>query len=66
MTIAAWRVLVFASLLAGCTVGPDYDPPAPPSGSEAPLVSTVPSAETPDQPPDDWWRLYTIRCSTAF
>jgi NodT family efflux transporter outer membrane factor (OMF) lipoprotein len=49
-----WALLA----LAGCAVGPNYKPPAPPSGAEAPLVSVNPAAETPVQPPDDWWRLY--------
>lgn len=46
------------ALLAGCTVGPDYRPPAPPVGSGARLVSFDPDAETSGQPADDWWRLY--------
>jgi NodT family efflux transporter outer membrane factor (OMF) lipoprotein len=45
-------------LIAGCTLGPNYRAPAPAPGSDAPLVSVVPSAETTAEPPDDWWRLY--------
>ena len=44
--------------LSGCTVGPDYRPPAPTNGAQAPLVSTTPTAESVAEPPDDWWRLY--------
>lgn len=50
--------LFLATLLVGCTVGPDYTPPQPLDGAEAPLVSVQPKAETPDPVPDDWWRLY--------
>ena len=48
---------VIASL-AGCRVGPNYHPPALPTGTEAPLVSLDTAAETPTPPPDAWWRLY--------
>jgi NodT family efflux transporter outer membrane factor (OMF) lipoprotein len=44
--------------LAACRVGPNYRPPALPSGTEAPLVSIDTSAETTTAPPDAWWRLY--------
>jgi NodT family efflux transporter outer membrane factor (OMF) lipoprotein len=50
--------LVLMALVAGCTVGPDYSPPPPVDGAEAPLVSVLPKAETSDAVPDDWWRLY--------
>jgi NodT family efflux transporter outer membrane factor (OMF) lipoprotein len=46
------------ALLTGCAVGPNYAPPTPPTGAAAPLVSLNPAAETPTEPPDDWWRLY--------
>jgi NodT family efflux transporter outer membrane factor (OMF) lipoprotein len=49
---------LLAALLAGCEVGPDYAPPAPPDGAAAPLVSLEPAAETADPVPDAWWRLY--------
>ncbi len=44
--------------LGGCAVGPDYHPPAPADGAEAPLLSRTPAAESTAEPPDDWWRLY--------
>jgi outer membrane protein, multidrug efflux system len=46
------------SLLAGCAIGPNYHTAPPTPGSNAPLVSVIPSAETTAEPPDDWWRLY--------
>jgi NodT family efflux transporter outer membrane factor (OMF) lipoprotein len=46
------------ALLASCVVGPNYQPPPPPAGAQAPLVSLNPAAETAATPPDDWWRLY--------
>ena len=51
-------LLVGVALLTGCTVGPRYEPPAPPAGATAPLVSLNPAVETTAQPPDAWWRLY--------
>ena len=48
---------MFASLV-GCRVGPNYQPPALPAGTTAPLVSLSPAAETPALPPDAWWHLY--------
>jgi NodT family efflux transporter outer membrane factor (OMF) lipoprotein len=44
--------------LFGCTVGPRYEPPAPLEGTQGPLVSLTPAAETAAQPPDQWWQLY--------
>ncbi|MGA2950634.1 MAG: efflux transporter outer membrane subunit [Caulobacteraceae bacterium] len=52
------RALAVVLFLAGCTVEPRYEPPAPPAGATAPLVSLNPKAETTAQPPDAWWRLY--------
>jgi NodT family efflux transporter outer membrane factor (OMF) lipoprotein len=51
-------LLLAIMVLGGCTVGPDYTPPKPPEGADAPLVSLRPSAESAALPPDDWWRLY--------
>jgi NodT family efflux transporter outer membrane factor (OMF) lipoprotein len=44
--------------LSGCTVGPNYQPPAPATGSQGPLISATPAVESTAEPPDDWWRLY--------
>jgi NodT family efflux transporter outer membrane factor (OMF) lipoprotein len=50
-------VTTVATLL-GCAVGPHYQPPAPLEGTQGPLVSLTPTAETAEQPPDEWWQLY--------
>jgi NodT family efflux transporter outer membrane factor (OMF) lipoprotein len=55
--VRRWDLAALA-LLAGCAVGPRYEPPQPPAGAAAPLVSLNPQAETTAQPPDAWWRLY--------
>ncbi len=47
------------TVAAGCRVGPDYRKPALPKGAEAPLVSMNAQAESADEPPDDWWKLYS-------
>jgi NodT family efflux transporter outer membrane factor (OMF) lipoprotein len=44
--------------LAGCRVGPNYQAPVLPTGTESPLVSVNTALETPTPPPDAWWRLY--------
>ena len=51
-------LLMGMALLGGCTLGPRYQPPTPPPGAQAPLVSLNTQAETSALPPDDWWRLY--------
>lgn len=53
---SVWLAVALAA--SGCAVGPDYKAPRPVAGSETPLVSTTPAAETVAEPPDDWWRLY--------
>ena len=54
----ALALLATIDTLNGCVVGPDYKPPAPADGADAPLISRTPTAETTAEPPDDWWRLY--------
>ena len=49
--------IALATLL-GCAVGPRYKAPAPLEGTQGPLVSLSPTAETVAQPPDEWWQLY--------
>jgi multidrug efflux system outer membrane protein len=44
--------------LVGCALGPNYHPPTPTDGADAPLISRTATAETTAEPPDDWWRLY--------
>jgi NodT family efflux transporter outer membrane factor (OMF) lipoprotein len=64
------RVLVLlASVLAGlggCAVGPDYHPPKPVDGAEAPLISATPRAAAPGEPPDQWWELYHDKMLDGF
>jgi NodT family efflux transporter outer membrane factor (OMF) lipoprotein len=50
--------LAWLDNLGGCAVGPDYHPPTPADGADAPLISRTPAAETTAEPPDDWWHLY--------
>ena len=58
MVAAAMAMAPGLGVLGGCRVGPNYHAPALPPKAEAPLVSADPTAETPDAPPDAWWRLY--------
>ncbi len=60
MTRTARQIAMCCALLAaaGCRVGPDYRPPQPPEGAQAPLISVDAAAETREEPPDAWWRLY--------
>ncbi len=51
-------IAVTLAALAGCRVGPDYRPPAPPAGAEAPLSSLNAAAETTEPAVDEWWHLY--------
>jgi NodT family efflux transporter outer membrane factor (OMF) lipoprotein len=52
------RLALATALLAGCTVGPDYEPPLPPKGATAPLAEATPALVTAEDTPDAWWRLY--------
>jgi multidrug efflux system outer membrane protein len=45
-------------MLAACTVGPNFQAPAPQDGAQDPLVSLTTTAESTDPPPDAWWHLY--------
>jgi len=54
----ALGLMAALDILSGCAVGPDYEPPAPADGADAPLISRTPTAETTAEPPDDWWHLY--------
>jgi NodT family efflux transporter outer membrane factor (OMF) lipoprotein len=55
---SALGLLAALDMLSGCAVGPNYQPPAPADGADAPLISRNSAAETTAEPPDDWWRLY--------
>jgi NodT family efflux transporter outer membrane factor (OMF) lipoprotein len=58
MTRVHWVVCLVGAGLAGCAVGPDYKPPAPPKGAAAPFISADRRTETSQEPQDAWWRLY--------
>src|ERR1700743_1112587 len=56
-----------AALLAGCAVGPDFHPPAPPATSTyyVPEKETAPQSNPPTQAlevgaelPGEWWHLF--------
>lgn len=47
-----------ALALAGCAVGPDYQPPATPSASAGEFVGANNTAFALAEPATDWWRLY--------
>jgi NodT family efflux transporter outer membrane factor (OMF) lipoprotein len=44
--------------LAGCTVGPNYRAPTPPTGTQAPLLGLTEAQATSSEPPVQWWQLY--------
>ena len=51
-----------AAVLSGCAVGPNYvapNPPAPAGGQFVSPQATAPEASSSDQPPPNWWRLYS-------
>lgn len=50
--------LVVAASLAACTLGPDYRPPIPPTGSTAPFTVADGTTATTQPLPPGWWRLY--------
>ncbi|MCB8875276.1 efflux transporter outer membrane subunit [Acidisoma silvae] len=45
-------------LLAGCTLGPDYHPPAIPPTATGDFVSAGNASLSADPLPDGWWQLY--------
>jgi len=58
------------AMLGGCTVGPDFTPPAAPdvgAYSETPVAPPTPGGQEVAQrfvagtPPDDWWTLFRSR-----
>lgn len=51
-------LLLAGSLLAGCTLGPDYAPPTLPVGATAPLTGAASKIATAQPLPPGWWRLY--------
>ncbi|MGD0503774.1 MAG: TolC family protein [Steroidobacteraceae bacterium] len=57
----AMVMLLMVAALSACRVGPSYHAPPLPAKAQLPLVSTDPTIETAQPPPDAWWRLYTDR-----
>ena len=51
-------VLLSATALSACAVGPNYQTPGPVASAQGPFISAEPAIATPDAPPADWWRLF--------
>lgn len=51
-------VLLAATSLAACAVGPDHVAPTPPVSAEAPFIGGQSAEVTTAAPDNDWWRLY--------
>ena len=51
-------VLLSATALSACAVGPSYQAPGPIASAQGAFVSAEPAISTPDAPPADWWRLF--------
>ncbi len=58
MRHASLSALALSTALAGCAVGPNYQPALPPVETQAALDASAAPAFTPDEPRGDWWRLY--------
>ncbi|HWI85270.1 MAG TPA: TolC family protein [Sphingomonas sp.] len=57
MTFVKLLPAVSALALAACAVGPNYAPPLPAAGADAPLL-TAGAPVNDAQAPDQWWKLY--------
>lgn len=51
-------VLMSATALSACAVGPNYKVPTPVAAGQGAFVSTETSVATTDAPRGDWWRLF--------
>lgn len=52
-------VVLGIMMLGGCVSGPDYRPPAQPSGTAGPFIAARGPAVQPSAPvPSAWWKLY--------
>ena len=56
--IALRAAVLGGAWLVGCTVGPTYRAPAPPAGTQAPLLGVTEAQATTTEPPSQWWQLY--------
>jgi NodT family efflux transporter outer membrane factor (OMF) lipoprotein len=51
-------LLLAASLLSGCVMGPNYRTPQPLPAAAGPLLYVPDGVATPNASSDEWWRLY--------
>ncbi|HEY9234588.1 MAG TPA: TolC family protein, partial [Phenylobacterium sp.] len=51
-------VLMSATALSACAVGPSYKVPAPVAAGQGAFVSAETAVASADAPPGDWWRLF--------
>lgn len=51
-------VLMSATALSACAVGPNYKVPAPVAAGQGAFVSAEPAVASAEAPPGDWWRLF--------
>ncbi len=58
MTRQAIRILLAASALAGCAVGPRYRPPTTPPQGAGPFTSALGAQVSAEPSSPTWWRLY--------
>jgi NodT family efflux transporter outer membrane factor (OMF) lipoprotein len=58
MTKTILALLLSASTLSACAVGPDYRPPATPAAAAAPFIGSATPLVSTAQADDHWWQLY--------
>jgi NodT family efflux transporter outer membrane factor (OMF) lipoprotein len=63
--VCSLSILAVAAGLAGCTLGPRYQPPTPPAPASQAFTAAAPAIASTDQPPADWWRLYNTPAINA-
>lgn len=51
-------VLLAASCLTACSIGPDYDEPIASASANAPFIGVQSAEVTSEAPSENWWRLY--------
>lgn len=51
-------ILLSATALSACAVGPNYRAPGAIASAQGSFVSARPAISTPESPPADWWRLF--------
>lgn len=58
MTVRAILAGAVLLLAGACAMGPDYQPPTPPAGAQAPLSASSEAVDKGATPVEAWWRLY--------